>query len=452
MMTQLEIATTIWRYLVNKGWSKEAVAGILGNKQSESGIIPDRWESDLQGNMSGGYGLVQWTPASKFINWANGNGYDYKSLDAQLKRIEWEVVNEQQWFHPNMSFKQFTQQTVSPEQSAILFITYYERPANSNQPIRQTQARYWYQTLKNIVTDNSDGNNEIMVPIGGISVGTNVWFQQGKLVAKSDQEPTVGPARGLDSAWVEKYLPGKSAPYLLKKNGQNIGYTTIDYIQRVSLLPINGIAEGSNVLCSKYGKTKQEAPTTIISTTSFWVAQYLDGNVRAPYRLLKNGKTMGYTTRENLSLIGKEEMEVATKVGEISVGTNVWFQEGKLTSSMEKEPSAEPPRGTNSAWVKGYYPNQKAPYLLMKNNVNIGYTTRANIQRVSQIPQDGILEGTNVICDKYSKTSGDYPAFVSNNTSYWIAQYLDGGHLSPYRLLKNGKTQGYTTRENMRVV
>ncbi len=299
---------------------------------------------------------------------------------------------------------------------------------------------------------NPLSNLETVIPLGGISVGTNVWYQQGKLVAKSDQEPTVGPARGIDSAWIEGYVPGKLAPYLLKKNGQNLGYTTIDYIQRVSLLPANGIREGSNVLCSKYGKSAQEVPITKIDTTSFWVAQYLDGNLKAPYRLLKNGKTVGYTTRENLKVVGEEVTEVAPTVGEISVGTNVWFQEGRLTSSMEKDPSMEPSRGTNSAWVKDYFPKKKAPYLLMKNNVNIGYTTRANIQRVSQIPQNGILEGENVICDKYSKTSNDYPAFLSNNTSYWVAQYIDGGLPSPYRLLKNGKTQGYTTRENLRVV
>lgn len=74
IMGQFETAKTIWDYLVSQGWSKTAVAGLLGNMQSESGIIADRWESDIVGNMSGGYGLVQWTPASKYINWANANG------------------------------------------------------------------------------------------------------------------------------------------------------------------------------------------------------------------------------------------------------------------------------------------------------------------------------------------------------------------------------------------
>lgn len=42
IMGQFETAKTIWDYLVSQGWSKTAVAGLLGNMQSESGIIADR--------------------------------------------------------------------------------------------------------------------------------------------------------------------------------------------------------------------------------------------------------------------------------------------------------------------------------------------------------------------------------------------------------------------------
>ena len=150
MATQQQTAEQIWKYLTSKGWTKEAVAATLGNMQSESGIIADRWESDIIGNMSGGYGLVQWTPATKYIDWANSNGLVYQDVISQCKRLEWEVANEQQFYHPNMTFKQFTQSTQSPEVLADIFIRYYERPLNPNQPTRQTQARYWYDLLKNI--------------------------------------------------------------------------------------------------------------------------------------------------------------------------------------------------------------------------------------------------------------------------------------------------------------
>ncbi|WP_075491092.1 phage tail tip lysozyme [Enterococcus thailandicus] len=60
-MGQRETAKQIWDYLTSHEWTKESVAALLGNMQSESGIIADRWESDYIGNMNGGYGLVQWT-------------------------------------------------------------------------------------------------------------------------------------------------------------------------------------------------------------------------------------------------------------------------------------------------------------------------------------------------------------------------------------------------------
>lgn len=147
IMGQFETAKTIWDYLVSQGWSKTAVAGLLGNMQSESGIIADRWESDIVGNMSGGYGLVQWTPASKYINWGNANGLNYKDVISQCKRIEWEVANNQQFYNISMTFQQFKTSNKSPEELANIFIQYYERPANANQPARAQQARYWYQQL-----------------------------------------------------------------------------------------------------------------------------------------------------------------------------------------------------------------------------------------------------------------------------------------------------------------
>lgn len=41
VQSQMEInATYIWSALYNAGWTKEAVAGMLGNMQSESAINP----------------------------------------------------------------------------------------------------------------------------------------------------------------------------------------------------------------------------------------------------------------------------------------------------------------------------------------------------------------------------------------------------------------------------
>ena len=148
MLTQQQVAEQIWHYLTSRGWTKQSVSALLGNMQSESEISADSWESGLIGNMSGGYGLVQWTPATKYINWAQSNGLVYQNVISQCKRLEWEVANSQQFYNPNMTFAQFTKSTQSPEALADIFIRYYERPFNPNQPARGIQARYWFELLK----------------------------------------------------------------------------------------------------------------------------------------------------------------------------------------------------------------------------------------------------------------------------------------------------------------
>jgi hypothetical protein len=140
-------AQYILNYLLGKGWTKNSVCGILGNMQSESSINPARWQSDVIGDLSAGFGLVQWTPASKYIDWANANGLPYRDMDSNLSRILYEVVNNIQWSNGSMTFQEFTQSTDTANNLAMMFISSYERPANPDQPIRGTQAEYWYTNL-----------------------------------------------------------------------------------------------------------------------------------------------------------------------------------------------------------------------------------------------------------------------------------------------------------------
>ena len=50
-----------------RGYTDEAIAGVLGNMNAESAFNPWRWQSDVV-NYSGGYGLYQYTPARGYIN------------------------------------------------------------------------------------------------------------------------------------------------------------------------------------------------------------------------------------------------------------------------------------------------------------------------------------------------------------------------------------------------
>lgn len=150
-------AQYIMDYLRSRGWTRNAVAGMLGNLQTESSINPQIWQglksyaSTPYVTVKGqGYGLVQWTPFNKYTIWARDNGYQYSWMDTQLKRIEYEVANNIQWFggySSEMTFSQFTKSLESPAYLAGVFIATYEHPADPVQPKRGTQADYWFNIL-----------------------------------------------------------------------------------------------------------------------------------------------------------------------------------------------------------------------------------------------------------------------------------------------------------------
>lgn len=149
------------RYLAGQlkswGWSSEAIAGVLGNMETESTINPGIWQNLDSGNMSLGYGLVQWTPATKYINWATSRGYDIGSMAGQIARIMYEVDNNIQWIHPSMTFSEFIVSNDTPYNLAGLFLAHYERPAEPDPVQRGKQANFWYEVIEGIPpTDPTD--------------------------------------------------------------------------------------------------------------------------------------------------------------------------------------------------------------------------------------------------------------------------------------------------------
>lgn len=149
-------AIYIASYFYRHGWSLEAISAMLGNMQTESNMNPGLWEGRDEGNTSKGFGLVQWTPATKLIEWAQGQGMNYKDIDTQLARISYELANNIQYIptteYPE-TFAEFAVSEKTPEYLAYVFLNNYERPANRDQPNRKTQARYWYMILSSIDPD-----------------------------------------------------------------------------------------------------------------------------------------------------------------------------------------------------------------------------------------------------------------------------------------------------------
>lgn len=139
-------AQIIFNTLLTKGWTENAIAGVLGNMQKESTINPGIWQN-LNPNPSLGWGLVQWTPSTNFTDWAAANGYANDSGDAQLIWIDTVTTSVGQWIPTaqyNETFGEFKGSTQTPEYLADCFLKNFERPAEIDQPDRQRYARYWF--------------------------------------------------------------------------------------------------------------------------------------------------------------------------------------------------------------------------------------------------------------------------------------------------------------------
>ena len=151
--SQMEVnATYLYNALTSRGWSINAIAGILGNMQAESSINPGRWQGNNVG-VGPAYGIVQWDPFTKYTNWALNQGLDPSEMDSNLSRIDYEIANNLQWIPTsqyNFSFQEFTTSNETPEYLASAFLKNYERAGVEVEEQRRKNARSWYEYLGGI--------------------------------------------------------------------------------------------------------------------------------------------------------------------------------------------------------------------------------------------------------------------------------------------------------------
>lgn len=148
-------ADIIASYLNSIGWTINAIAATLGNMEAESYINPGQWEHSYpveQIPAQGGFGLVQWTPWTKYTNWA---GSDWKTnYNKQLYRLKYELDNGLQWITTTaypLTFVQYTHATddvANVRWLAMCFFKNYERGVGGEEA-RMSNAEYWYSYLQN---------------------------------------------------------------------------------------------------------------------------------------------------------------------------------------------------------------------------------------------------------------------------------------------------------------
>lgn len=139
-------------------WSPQSISALCGNMRHESSINPDMYEYGYDWSEDRGYGLVQWTPRSKYWDWATSQGLDPRNGDSQLSRIDYEVEQNIQWIPTAefnyMTFVEFRENTGnwSVDYLTEAFTWCYERPnqqaGEDSMPSRQSFANLCLSTLE----------------------------------------------------------------------------------------------------------------------------------------------------------------------------------------------------------------------------------------------------------------------------------------------------------------
>lgn len=173
-------AWAVWQFLKSKGYSEQAAAGILGNMDQESGIMPDIDE----GGGGPGYGLVQWTSP---IAGESGRAYvqrllaqagisgDYRNITTQLKLLDWHMHNGQ--YIPSAAYPYSVAEFKALTDigtATMAFEANFERPAVTH-PERIPLAQYWYDLLHNL----KPGTNKWVNPLRSSYTITQEWDQIG---------------------------------------------------------------------------------------------------------------------------------------------------------------------------------------------------------------------------------------------------------------------------------
>ncbi|EGO6111188.1 phage tail spike protein [Enterococcus faecalis] len=173
-------AWAVWQFLKSKGYSEQAAAGILGNMDQESGIMPDIDE----GGGGPGYGLVQWTSpiagesgrayVQRLLGQAGISG-DYRNITTQLKLLDWHMHNGQ--YIPSAAYPYSVAEFKALTDigtATMAFEANFERPAVTH-PERIPMAQYWYDLLHNL----KPGTNKWVNPVRSSYTITQEWDEIG---------------------------------------------------------------------------------------------------------------------------------------------------------------------------------------------------------------------------------------------------------------------------------
>ena len=158
-------APIIFKFLTTyMGMNAAGACGVLGNMETESGLMPDTMEYGYTWETGAGYGLIQWTNVegntrlrtsdaqneisagqpyrpvrghrrTNLKNWCTANNYDYQSLAGQLYFLKFELEGENYYARAISQMRAVPNTLEGTKKAALIWLQYVEGLPRSN--------RYW---------------------------------------------------------------------------------------------------------------------------------------------------------------------------------------------------------------------------------------------------------------------------------------------------------------------
>ena len=183
-----------WNFFIAQGLTTSQTAGIIGNMRAESYFNPEQLENNAPGvntpyteltaaqinDINLGWGIVQWTPSSKFIDPTLAANGDPNDLGTQLNYLWGELTGNDAGVLANIKM------TTTPQAAADVFVSQFEIPYDikGDEPGREAYAEAYYQYFVNNValppalqssTTAGSGDCSSGPPTSGGSGGTGTY-------------------------------------------------------------------------------------------------------------------------------------------------------------------------------------------------------------------------------------------------------------------------------------
>lgn len=209
--------------LVDRGWTVEQAAGIVGNLQMESG---PNMKTNAVGDGGKAYGIAQWHP-DRQDRFKQQYKKDIREagFEEQLNFLDWEIKNVE------LQALKAMKEAKTAREAAIAFDQFYERSSGAHRAQRIANAEALMKTDAAKTTASTESKSTPMTAPEGTSAPDAVPVQErgvsppGEAASKN---PTAGEAKNVSAGYKETTLP----PNVKLGSGVNISSVDKDLLSK----------------------------------------------------------------------------------------------------------------------------------------------------------------------------------------------------------------------------